>query len=100
MKFKGVTDKEQDIINNIVKLFTDKYKFYLYGSRVKGDFSKVSDLDVMIKGVNKAEYEDIETLKTLCDNSDLPYIVNFSDYHNLDEHFYNLIKDDLVKIEG
>ena len=100
MKIKGVTEKEQEIISNIFKFYRKKYEFYFYGSRVKGDFSKVSDLDVMIKGVNKAEYEDIETLKTLCDNSDLPYIVNFSDYHNLDEHFYNLIKDDLVKIEG
>lgn len=54
----------------------------------------------MLKGLNEVEYQDVEILKTLFDNSDLPYIVNFVDYHNMDEHFFNLIKDDLVKIEG
>ncbi len=99
MKIKGVTEKEQGIIDKILASFIDKYDFYVYGSRVKGDFSKVSDLDVMIKGANKVEYDDIEVLKTLFDNSNLPYIVNFVDYYSLDEHFYNLIKDDLVKIK-
>lgn len=99
MKFKGVTIEEQEIINKILRLFSDKYEFYLYGSRVKGDFSKVSDLDVMIKGDLEVSLKDIDTLKTLFDNSDLPYIVNFVDYHNIDENFYNLIKSSLVKIE-
>lgn len=34
------------------------------------------------------------------DESKLPYIVNFADYNSIDEKFYNLIKDDLVLVEG
>ena len=37
-------------------------------------------------------------LKILFDESRLQYIVNFTDYHNIDERFYNLIKDDLVSV--
>ena len=53
----------------------------------------------------KLSNEIIEELKVRCDElkekfdeSRLPYIVNFTDYHNIDERFYNLIKDDLVSV--
>lgn len=46
----GVTDKEQRIIEDILDAYADSYAFYYYGSRVKGNFEKTSDLDVLIKG--------------------------------------------------
>ena len=44
---KGVTENELKIIKEI--LFRYPYEFYLYGSRVKGDFTKSSDLVILIK---------------------------------------------------
>ena len=43
-------------------------------------------------------YDILERLKVLFDISNLPYVVNFADYNNMDEHFYNLIKQDLVNV--
>lgn len=43
-------------------------------------------------------YSELETIKFLFDKSDLPFIVNFTDYYNIDEKFYNLIKKDLVEV--
>lgn len=91
---KGVTEKEYEIIKNILKNYPDK--FYAYGSRVKGDFSPLSDLDILVKSDNFDKI--ISELKNKFDESYLPYIVNFTDFNSLDDNFYNLIKNDLVEI--
>jgi predicted nucleotidyltransferase len=95
----GVTEEESKIIVEILKEFYPKYNFFYYGSRVKGNYSKTSDLDILIKGSQEISLRELVLLKEKFDESRLPYIVNFADYYNIDEHFYNLIKDDLVKIE-
>lgn len=98
MPIKGVTENEENIIKSILEPYKEKYEFYYYGSRVKGDFRFLSDLDVMIKGSQNADIEDINDIKDRFDKSDLSYIVNISDYYNFDENFYKLIETDLVKI--
>jgi len=98
MPIKGVTENEENIIKSILLPYNDKYNFYYYGSRVKGNFRFLSDLDIMIRGTELATLSDIDDMKDKFDKSNLPYIVNISDYHNLDEDFYKLIKTDLVKI--
>ena len=95
----GVTKEEQKIIVEILKEYGDKYSFYYYGSRVKGNFNKTSDLDILIKGEEEMPLADVVSLKENMDESILPYIVNFTDYNSIDESFYNLIKDDLIMIK-
>ena len=95
----GVTKEEQKIIVEILKEYGDKYSFYYYGSRVKGNFNKTSDLDILIKGEEEMPLADVVSLKENMDESRLPYIVNFTDYNSIDESFYNLIKDDLIMIK-
>ncbi len=89
---KGVTEKEYIIIKNILKDYDGK--FYAYGSRVKGDFSELSDLDILVK----SNTQIIPELKVKFDKSYLPYVVNLTDYNIIDENFYNLIKNDLIEI--
>lgn len=98
MLIKGITDNDEVIIKSIIEPYKQNYDFYFYGSRVKGNFRFLSDLDIMIKGDKVAEISCIEDLKNKFDKSNLSYIVNITDYHNMDEHFYKLIEQDLVKI--
>ena len=91
---KGITVKEEKIIKDILKNYP--YDFYYYGSRVKGDFTKASDLDILTDKISYSEKEEIETR---FNESRIPYIVNISVKCNMDKNFYNLIKKDLVKIE-
>lgn len=94
----GVTQEELNIIKSIIEPYKNEYKFCAYGSRVKGNFRQLSDLDLMIKGKTNANLNDIESLKELFDESNLPYVVNICDYYNLSESFYDIIKQDLVEI--
>ena len=90
----GITDEEQKIIIDIL----DKYKeylFYFYGSRVKGTYEKTSDLDILIKGKQEMPLNTLEGIKQAFDESKLPYIVNLSDYHSINENFYKKIEKDL-----
>ena len=95
----GITEAENKIINEILKEYTPKYSFFYYGSRIKGNFSKTSDLDILIKSENELPLKDLVNLKEKFDSSNLPYIVNFSEYNKMDEKFYNLIKNNLIKID-
>lgn len=93
---KGVSSEEEKIIQNILAAYKKDYEFYYYGSRVKGNFEKTSDLDILIK--SNIPYEKLEIIKFLFDQSNLPYVVNFTDYDTIDEKFYKLIEKDLVRI--
>lgn len=95
---KGVTEKEEKIIHKILMPYRPDFDFYYYGSRVKGNFSKLSDLDILIKGNEEMPFGELSLIRTLFDASDLPYIVNFVDYNSIEPRFYELIQKDLVKI--
>lgn len=93
----GLTGKEKKIVLDIVKKYPE-YEFFAYGSRVKGNFVKSSDLDILIKSANSIPDEIIEKLKQEFYHSLLPFIVNITDYHEIDKNFYENIKADLINI--
>lgn len=93
---KGITEKEEKIIKEILKKYP--YEFFYYGSRVKGDYTRSSDLDILIKGDDEIPFSVIENLKTEFNESLIPYVVNFSDYNQITPEFYKLIEKDLVRI--
>ena len=94
---KGITEKEETIIKNILNSYS--YDFYYYGSRVKGDFTIGSDLDILIKNDKDIDQRIIDEISLKFNKSVIPYKVNFSVYSEISQSFYNLIKNDLVKIQ-
>jgi predicted nucleotidyltransferase len=93
---KGVTEKEEQIIKSILQKYP--YEFYYYGSRVKGNFSIGSDLDILLKSDKLVSLLELEKISTEFNESRIPYIVNISLFQNMDKNFYDLIKSSLVKI--
>lgn len=93
---KGITKQEYKILTEILKDYP--YEFFVHGSRVRGDFSPLSDLDIMIKAKKAIPQSIKEELSYKFDNSLLPYVVNLSDFNTMDERFYDLIKDNLTKL--
>ena len=97
IKIKGITDRQLLIIQQILSNYSE-IEFYLYGSRVNGNFSHNSDLDILAKGKSKLSFDLLEELKYKFDISDLPFIVHVSDFYRLDKNFVNLIKNSLRKL--
>lgn len=97
MSIKGLTEKEETIVKEILKPYFSKYDFYFYGSRVKGNFRPLSDLDILMKSNTDINLNDIDEIKEKFDESDLSFVVNLA--YNVDEKFYNLIVCDLIKVK-
>lgn len=93
---KGITEKEEKIITNILKKYP--YSFFYYGSRVKGDFTQSSDLDILLISDGETLQSDIEKLELEFNESLIPYRVNISRRDKMEDYFYKLIEDDLIKI--
>lgn len=94
---KGLTEEQEKIVINILRNYPE-YDFFAYGSRIKGNFVKSSDLDILIQGDNPASEKSISDLKEEFYNSSLPFIVNIFDFHDMDNEFYEHIKKDLIKL--
>ena len=72
------------------------YSFYAYGSRIKGNARKYSDLDLCYQ-------ENIPVLLTRkikeeFQESNLPFRVEIADWNRMSLEFQDLIKKDLIKI--
>ena len=93
---KGVTAKEESIIKEILKKYP--YEFYYYGSRVKGDYTKSSDLDILVKSNKQIPISVLEEMCVNFNESKLPYIVNVADYNLLEDSFFKLIEPTLIPI--
>ena len=97
MTIKGLTEKEANIVKEILNPYLEKYDFYFYGSRVKGNFRKLSDLDILVQTNSEIDFNDIDDIREKFDNSDLSFIVNLA--YDVEDKFYALIEKDLVKVE-
>lgn len=85
-----------EIIQQILSKYP--YKVYAYGSRVKGNARKLSDLDLCY-------YDDIPCsvtgeMQEEFTQSNLPFIVELVNWKNMRPAFQKLIQKDLVLISS
>lgn len=84
------------ILRSILKKYP--YKFYVYGSRVKGKAKKFSDLDLCI--MDNINYEVLFEIKEALDESDISIHIDIKRWNiDINEDFRSLIKNDLVLFE-
>ncbi len=84
--------KHADEILNILSKYP--FQFYAFGSRVKGNFSKFSDLDLCYK--ENIPWQIISEIEEFFDLSDIPFKVDLVDLSKADPVFKSLIEKDLV----
>ena len=92
----GITDDQLKIINEILKNYP--YDFYLFGSRVKGNWQPNSDLDILLVSSQKLSNAELAQIKDEFYNSKLPYIVNILERLSCSESFYKEIQADLYRM--
>ncbi len=79
----GLKATEISAVHGVFKLFPDLKKVSIYGSRAKGNYRPGSDIDLTLHGKNLA-YQDLVAIENALDELSLPYTVDLSIYHLLD----------------
>lgn len=76
MKF-GLKERELDEIKVLYYLFPEIDEIVIFGSRARGDYSRVSDIDIAIKGdVDKIMYK----IRDYFEESSIIYTVDVVNY--------------------
>ena len=87
-----LTPSEWNIVHQILSKYS--YRFYAYGSRVKGTAQKFSDLDICYQ--EEIPLEVISDLQEEFMESDLPWRVELVNWRHMRPKFRVLISSDLV----
>jgi len=84
---KKLLDKVKQILNANVP----QYKALMFGSRIYGTARKFSDIDIALIGPEKIDWREIENLKDVFAESDLPMIVDIVDFNSVSKSFKMII---------
>lgn len=84
-----------------LKMITDilapyPYTFYVFGSRAKGTARRLSDLDLCY--FDTIPLLVLAEIQEKCTESNLPFTVDFINWHRCKPQFQELIKNDLIKL--
>ena len=86
-----------DIIKKTINSELSNYKLYIFGSRVKGNAKKYSDIDLAIES-NELTDKIKSRLDFLFENSTIPYEIDIINLNTITENFRNCIINDLVRL--
>lgn len=81
MKF-GLSKHDLDLIQKVLKHFPEVKGCVFFGSRVRGDYEKGSDIDIALKG--NVNLDRVSRIKKELDHLPLPYFFDVVDYEHLD----------------
>ena len=94
-----VTQKELDLIKNILKNSKLDCEARAFGSRCRENCKENSDLDLAILNKNyKLNLVDLEKLKEAFQESDLPFRVDLLNYYDISDEFRKIIDENYVTI--
>ena len=100
MKF-GLEQRHIDFILQILhnNIPQKDAKFYIFGSRSKGNYKEYSDIDIAVELPKERLTADIlGKILIEFNDSTLPYEVDVVDLNAIDEKFKNLISNSLIQI--
>lgn len=95
---------EQRYIDSILQILhkhihQKNAKFYIFGSRSKGNYKEYSDIDIAVELSNEKLSTDIlGKILMEFNDSTLPYEVDVIDLNAIDEKFKSLISNSLIQI--
>lgn len=72
------------------------FDFYAYGSRVKGNAKRLSDLDLVI--LEDLDAQQVESVREAFEESDLPIKVDVSLWSELSDEFRQQVQRDLTLV--
>lgn len=100
MKF-GLEQRYIDFILQVLRnnITEKEAKFYIFGSRAKGNYKQYSDIDIAVKlPEEKLSAGILGKILIEFSDSTLPYEVDVVDLNAIDDMFKNLISKSLIEI--
>ncbi len=82
MRHTGLTDEQLSLLKRVFACYPKIDQVKLYGSRAKGTYTNRSDIDLVAYG-DALERSVIAGVLIDLDETDIPYQVDFQDYHDL-----------------
>lgn len=81
----------------IFKKYCPKAEIWAYGSRIHGDSHDGSDLDMTVKSFNDPT-KNLGELKELLDDSDIPFLMDVSEFNRLSVSFQTEILKNYIRL--
>lgn len=78
-------------LHNIFRKYCPDSEIWAYGSRVDGNSHSGSDLDLVVITFNDNN-KNLSKLKQLLNDSDLPFLIDITEFDSLPEYFKEEIK--------
>jgi predicted nucleotidyltransferase len=79
----GLSDRSLETVKKLLSKYPGIQSAVLYGSRAKGNYKNGSDIDITLHTDDTFTHADLLHLMGDFDDSDLPYMVDVSDYRKL-----------------
>jgi predicted nucleotidyltransferase len=73
-------------------------KVWVFGSRATGRARRYSDLDLAIDAGRRLALDEIARLNEAFSDSDLPYRVDFVDWHDIDDRWRRMIAAERIAL--
>lgn len=93
----GLEDKYFEELTTIFRSIPEIEEVVIYGSRARGDYQRVSDIDLSLRGA-RLEDKHVVQLKTLLYESRIPYFCDVHIFHRLrnPQFIANIERDGIV----
>lgn len=88
-----ITEKEREIVQQILQRIVPEYPVWVFGSRVKGTAKPFSDLDLAIITDKPLSLQKHAELVEAFSESDLPWKVDIVDWAATSEQFKAIIQN-------
>lgn len=88
------------IVTGILKAYGLENETYVFGSRVRGDHKKYSDLDLVLKHKAPLPTQILIKLKDDFEKSHLPISVDFVEWFHISDDFRKRIEQELVPLKA
>ncbi|MEW6012319.1 MAG: nucleotidyltransferase domain-containing protein [Elusimicrobiota bacterium] len=87
------------LITQTIKKHIPDAKILIFGSRIKGDFTQNSDIDIAIKCDKKIEIRLIAKIKMDLEELEINHRIDLIDYNSVSKEFQKIIDNSAIIID-
>lgn len=92
-----LTDSQKQKLIAVISMFYPEAKIYLFGSFARGDFNRLSDIDIAVDNKTELPITEMVQIKNMIEALNLPRRVDVVDFISAPEALQeNILKDGVL----